>query len=169
MKSIPLTDYLTERKINLDAALRQCVEVHYSIGDKFYYAIGFKNDAGGYELRNRYFKGTVSPKDVTTFIIPTDECMIFEGFMDYLSYLTMKKQFQPDVDTIVLNSTAHIDKATSFLNSHYRVYSYLDNDSVGKQVLSEISARHGNVTNLSKYFEPYNDLNEHLVKSLCIK
>ena len=30
-------------------------------------ALGFKNDSGGYELRNEFFKGSNSPKDVTTF------------------------------------------------------------------------------------------------------
>ena len=166
LKNTALTEYLTHRCINIDVALRQCVEVHYTIGDKIYYAIGFRNDAGGYELRNRYFKGTVAPKDITAFIIPTDECMIFEGFMDYLSYLTFKQQLQPELDTIVLNSTAHIDRAMNFLNRHHLIYSYLDNDPAGKKVLSEITSRHGNVRNLSTYFEPYKDLNEYLVQSL---
>ena len=168
LKSSALTDYLSERCINPETALNQCVEVHYTIGDKIYYAIGFKNDADGYELRNRYFKGTVAPKGITTFTIPTDECMIFEGFMDYLSYLTMKQQLLPEMDTVVLNSAAHIDKAMNFLNAHCRIFSYLDNDATGKRVLSDITARHGNVTDLSIYLEPYKDLNEYLVKSLNI-
>ena len=168
LKNFALTEYLSERGINLDVAHRQCVEVHYSIGDKIYYAIGFKNDAEGYELRNRYFKGTLSPKGITTFTIPTDECMIFEGFMDYLSYLTVQKQFRPKIDTIVLNSNAHIDKAMSFLNNHNLIFSYLDNDTSGKKVLSEINNRHGNVRDLSMYFEPYKDFNEYLVKSVNI-
>jgi len=168
LKSTALCEYLAGRGINMDAARRQCSEVHYSIGDKIYYAIGFKNNSGGFELRNRYFKGTVSPKDITSFTIPTDECMIFEGFMDYLSYLTFKKQFRPQIDTVVLNSAAHIDRAMNFLNGHYRVFAYLDNDTTGKRILSEITARHGNVTDLSMYFEPCKDLNEYLVKSLNI-
>ena len=166
LKSIALTEYLSERGINLDIALIQCVEVHYSIGDRIYYAIGFKNDAGGYELRNRHFKGTVSPKNITTFTVLTNECMLFEGFMDYLSYLTFKQQLQPQMDTVVLNSTAHKDKAMNFLNAHSLVYSYLDNDRTGKRILSEIASQHGNVKDLSMYFEPCNDLNEYLVNKI---
>ena len=161
-----LISYLSRRGVNTDTAQKQCVEVYYSIGKQEYYAIGFKNDAGGYELRNRYFKGSVSPKDITTFSLPTDDCMIFEGFMDYLSYLTLKQQLQPQIDTVVLNSAAHKDRAMKFLNAHRLVYSYLDNDSTGKRVLSEITNRHGNVTDLSIYFEPYKDLNEYHVQSL---
>ena len=163
LRSNALTGYLSERGINMNTAFRQCVEVHYSIGEKIYYAIGFKNNAGGYELRNRYFKGTIAPKDITTFTVPTDECMMFEGFMDYLSYLTFKKQLHPQMDTVVLNSTAHKDRAMNFLNAHRLVYSYLDNDSTGKRIFLEIANRHGNVKDLSMYFDPCKDLNEYLV------
>jgi len=82
LKSVALTEYLVQRGINLDAALRQCVEVNYSINSKIYYAIGFKNDAGGYELRNRYFKGSVSPKDITTFALSSHPKLI--AFFDFL-------------------------------------------------------------------------------------
>lgn len=55
-----LLDYLMERGIDLAAACAHCSEVHYRVADKFYFAIGFCNDNGGWELRNRYFKGCTS-------------------------------------------------------------------------------------------------------------
>ena len=84
-----LLNYLTERKINLDVAREQCCEVHYSVDGKTYFAVGFVNDAGGYEVRNKYFKGCISPKGITTIAKGTDSCTVFEGFMDFLSYLTL--------------------------------------------------------------------------------
>jgi hypothetical protein len=164
-----LISYLTRRGINTETAQNQCVEVHYSNNKKDFYAIGFKNDAGGYELRNRYYKGSVSPKDITTFTPGTDECMVFEGFMDYLSYLTMKQQMQPQVNTVVLNSTIHLDKAMGFLNRHHLIYAYLDNDVTGKQVLSEIYRQHGHVVDYSLYYGKCKDLNDYLVKLLKTK
>ena len=161
-----LIGYLAKRGIHIETARSQCVEVHYSIGKKNYYAVGFRNDAGGYELRNRYYKGSVSPKEITTFLLPTDDCMIFEGFMDYLSYLTINKQLQPQIDTVVLNSVIHIKKAINFLQTHRVINAYLDNDSAGKEVLSEINLKHGNVVDLSIQYAPYKDLNEYLVKSV---
>jgi hypothetical protein len=161
-----LIDYLSQRGIRTDTAQSQCLEVHYSIGKKSYYAIGFRNDAGGYELRNRYFKGSVSPKGVTTFVLPTDDCMIFEGFMDYLSYLTMSQQLKPEIDTVVLNSATHLKKAMNFLNTHRLVHAYLDNDPAGKQALSEICLEHSRVVDMSVNYQPYKDLNEYLVQSL---
>ena len=161
-----LIGYLSQRGINTDTAQNQCVEVYYSIGKKEYYAIGFKNDTGGYELRNRYFKGSVSPKDISTFSLPTNDCMIFEGFMDYLSYLTIRQQLQPQIDTVVLNSTAHLKRAMTFMKSHLLVHAYLDNDDAGKQAFSEISREHGNVIDCSPHYEPYKDLNKYLIQSL---
>ncbi|MDR1098596.1 MAG: toprim domain-containing protein [Tannerella sp.] len=162
-----LTGYLSLRGINPDTARRQCVEAHYEVnGNKHCYAVGFRNDAGGYELRNRYFKGCISPKHITTFSLPTDDCMIFEGFMDYLSFLTLNGQLQPQTDTVVLNSTACLQKAMHFLNRHSLVHSYLDNDRAGRQALSEIMEQHGRIDDMSILYEQYKDLNEYLVSQL---
>jgi hypothetical protein len=160
-----LIAYLEQRNINTDMARCQCVEVHYSVNSQKYYAVGFRNDADGYELRNRYFKGSVSPKDITTFSLETDKCMIFEGFIDYLSSLTINQQMQPQVNTVVLNSTAHLERAMAFLKRHQHIHAYLDNDAAGKQVLTEINKQHGYVDDMSVLYYPYKDLNEYLVKS----
>jgi hypothetical protein len=162
LSSLALIGYLAQRGINTDMARRQCVEVYYSVGIKKYYAVGFRNDAGGYELRNRYFKGSVSPKDITSFSLETDDCMVFEGFMDYLSYLTVKQQLQPTISTVVLNSVSFLDRAMAFLNHHSIIRSYLDNDRAGRRVLSEICLKNAGVIDMSVYYGQYKDLNEYL-------
>ena len=58
-----LLSYLQGRGINLELAKRECNEVHFENNGKRYFAIGFRNMAGGYEIRNRYFKGCIAPKD----------------------------------------------------------------------------------------------------------
>jgi hypothetical protein len=108
-------DYLKERSINTDIAKRYCSEIHYSIAGKNYFAIGFPNDAGGGELRNWNFKGSISPKNITTYNNASDTVMVFEGFMDFLSYLSLKDNPSPTIDTAVLNSTANLFKAIPFL------------------------------------------------------
>ena len=61
-----LIAYLKERrKISLDIARQFCKEMDFVLYDKKHTAIGFKNNAGGYELRSEYFKGSSSPKDIT--------------------------------------------------------------------------------------------------------
>ena len=106
-----LLDYLKSRKIDLKTAQILCKEVRYTVCGKFYFAVGFANDSGGYEIRNRYFKGAIPPKD-TTWIRPQKSnrsCRLFEGFTDYLSYLTLCKQgdvswHSSDEDFLILNS-----------------------------------------------------------------
>jgi hypothetical protein len=89
LSSPSLIDYLNKRKINIDIAKFHCKEIAYSINDKPYFAIGFRNDAGGYELRSKYFKGCTS-KNITSHTYKQSSCQLFEGFMDYLSFLTKK-------------------------------------------------------------------------------
>ena len=89
-----LLDYLKSRKIDLKTAQILCKEVRYTVRGKFYFAVGFANDSGGYEIRNRYFKGAIPPKD-TTWIRPQKSnrnCRLFEGFTDDIYILECTKQ-----------------------------------------------------------------------------
>lgn len=58
----------------------------YQLNDKEYFGIGFKNDSGGYELRNQYYKASSSPKDIKTFAVGANKAVVFEGFFDFLSF-----------------------------------------------------------------------------------
>ena len=60
----PLTDYLAERGIPYAVASRYCCRLNYGVRGKRYFAVGFPNVAGGYEVRSRHFKGCIPPKDV---------------------------------------------------------------------------------------------------------
>ncbi|MFA7583841.1 MAG: toprim domain-containing protein [Proteiniphilum sp.] len=166
-----LMEYLQSRKIDPDIAREHCREIYYSVGDNTYYAIGFANNAGGYELRNPSFKGCIVPKDVT-HIRQEDKkesCFVFEGFMDYLSLLTIRKQLNPEYsnsnrhDNIILNSTANLQKAIPLLADYEQVHSFLDNDKAGMTVFREMEKELGyRVRNSSHHYSGYKDLNEYL-------
>ena len=57
-----LRHYLSTRQIPLPVANQFCDEVVFELYGKKHLAIGFKNELGGYELRNAYFKGSSTPK-----------------------------------------------------------------------------------------------------------
>lgn len=167
-----LLEYLIERRIDLDIAKKNCKEVYYSVGDKRYFAIGFQNESKGYELRNKYFKGCTS-KDITIYQPEslnqggkknTKACLVFEGFMDYLSYLTLKKTDKPIVDTIILNSVSNVHKAIGFIKSHPKVYTCLDNDETGKNATEFLSKTCRIHTDYSVKYANSKDLNEYLCK-----
>ncbi len=103
LSSPALYSYLRQRGINTELAKRECREVHYLTDGKPYFAVGFPNRSGGYEIRNKLFKGCIAPKDITHIRQeqPNETCCLFEGFMDYLSFLTLRLERcpeRPDLD-----------------------------------------------------------------------
>jgi DNA primase len=152
-----------ERKIDLDLANKYCREVHYRNRGKDYFSIGFRNDKGGYELSSPPdFKGCISPKDITTICKNSDTCLAFEGFWDFLSYLTIQKIENSKHDIAVLNSVANVQKAMDFLKSHKEIYTYMDNDDAGRKATEFIQSTNSNVHNRSTKYTEYKDLNDYL-------
>ena len=64
LSSPALLAYLQGRGINMELAKRECSEARFTHNGKRYFAIAFPNGSCGYEIRNRYFKGCIAPKDV---------------------------------------------------------------------------------------------------------
>jgi len=163
-----LIEYLHERRISIDIARIHCSEVHYSVNDKPYYAVGFQNDKGGYELRSKYFKGCTS-KDITSVKRNKNHCALFEGFMDYLSFLTIQKQQNAQVDVIVINSLTNLPKVKSNLTAYKGIWTFFDNDVAGKKAVQELQSTCNNVIDQSILYSKYKDLNECLYKKQQIK
>lgn len=158
-----LLGYLTGRGIYPAIARTYCREVRYTIGGKEYFAIGFRNDAGGWELRNPRFKGSSTPKNITTLDNGSDTAMVFEGFIDFLSYLSLKANPTPAIDTTVLNSVTNLQKAVPFLSCHRVVHAFLDNDDAGRKALAQLeeSLPSTEVIDQSVFYCNHKDLNEY--------
>ena len=165
-----LAAWVQERKIDLDLANLYCREVHYRNRDKEYFSIGFRNDAGGYELSSPpNFKGCISPKDITTIRNNSNICLAFEGFWDFLSYLSIQKIEKSKHDVAILNSVANVQKAMSFLKSHKDVYTYLDNDEAGQKATEYIKSNCVSVNNRSERYAGFKDLNDYLRQKPIVK
>lgn len=173
LKSPALLAYLRERKIDTDVARKECVEVHYTYNGKRYYAIGFRNRSGGYELRNRWFKGCIAPKDISHTRQDGDNenkiCLVFEGFMDYLSFLTLRKHGRlsyfdaMESDFMVLNSVSSICKALPLLREYDKTVCLFDNDAAGRNAFASLyKALNGNAEDMSSLYEGFKDLNDYL-------
>lgn len=171
LSSPALLSYLRQRGINTKLAKRECREVRYLTGGKPYFAVGFLNRSGGYEIRNKFFKGCIAPKDITHIrqTEPGETCCLFEGFMDYLSFLTLRQERHPDrpaldgQDCIVLNSVSNLSKALRPLGDYERIHCFLDNDRAGLEALREIQREYGlRVRDASHVYSGYKDLNDYL-------
>ena len=171
LSSPALYSYLRQRGINTELAKRECREVRYLTDGKPYFAVGFPNRSGGYEIRNKLFKGCIAPKDITHIRQeqPKETCCLFEGFMDYLSFLTLRLERcpeRPDLDGqdyIVLNSTSNLSKAIRPLGGYGRTHCFLDNDKAGMEAVQELREEYGlRVRDASHIYGGYNDLNDFL-------
>jgi DNA primase len=163
--SYPLKNYLHERHIPLSVAEQFCCEVSYKIEDRSYYAIGFKNDSGGYELRNKIFKRSCSPKNITTIDNDAKTVQVFEGFFDFLTYKTIHRQ-EPEgkIDYVILNGASLFERARPFMEQHEAIRLWLDRDTTGlaytKHALS-LSERYKDESGL---YAKHKDLNDWLTK-----
>jgi len=158
-----LLNYLKTRKINLQVAKKYCQEVYYKINNKNYFAIAFKNDSEGIEIRNKYFKGALGAKNNTWIKNDSNSLSVFEGFIDFLSYLTLKEMPKRKENYLILNSVSLIDKALPKLKEYNNIFTYLNNDSAGMTGTKIFKNHFKNSIDCSFVYNKYNDLNEYLI------
>lgn len=160
--SFSLLHYLEGRRIPLAISRQFCKEVNYSMNGKNYYAIGFKNDAGGYELRNRYIKGASAPKASTFINNGAQELAVFEGFFNFLSYKAMLLgQPEPLRNYLILNSTSFFDLQLPKMQEHQKNFLYLDNDNTGDKCTAlALSIDNKKFVDERTLYKGYNDLND---------
>lgn len=162
LESPVLLRYLADRGILKDIAQRYCVQVDYGLHGKRYYAVGFENNAHGYELRNPFFKGLYPPKHITHIVNGNSRCNVFEGFIDFLS--AERLGYNDGLDTIVLNSVANIQKAIAPLGDYTVIQCYLDNDTAGRAALARLQREFGDrVMDKSALYLDHKDLNDYLM------
>lgn len=153
-----LKDYLNERQI-FDFYQDKIQEVHYTIGTRDYFALGWQNDSGGWDLRNKLFKGCLLNKDITTIIgeMDNDVLDIWEGMFNFLSYLQYHDQPHK---VIVLNSVANVNKAIRGIEKYKKVNLYLDNDKAGKEAVERFKISRNDVVDCSDIYKGRKDYNE---------
>lgn len=221
-----LIGYLASRGIAQRIAAGYCREVRYEVNGRAFFAVGFRNDAGGWELRSERFKGGSSPKYITTFkgcnatndisavidssainatndVSAITDCpatgatasfhagndpmacesdramsashasvMIFEGFIDFLSYLSLANNIHPVSDTVVLNSVVNLSKAVLFLNRHSVIHAFFDNDEAGRKTTSDLHrlCPRSEIIDQSCFYRRYKDVNDYLIsRKTCPK
>lgn len=162
----PLLDYLKFRKVDPGVASRFCREIVYENDSNKFRAIGFKNNAGGFELRSQHFKGSSSPKYVSWFNNRTNTITVFEGFFDFLTWQTMNKsRAQVQTNFLILNSLSFFTRSLLLQEKHERIHLYLDNDDAGRKCAQEIVKRNpGKVIDESRQYKDFKDLNDWFIE-----
>ena len=162
-----LLRYLAVRAIPLSVAKAYCSEVLFQNMNRTYYAIGFANDALGWEIRNMYFKGCIAPKAITTIKRESDRLQIFEGFMDFLSWQVLNPSSTSDA--IVLNSLALLPRIKEQMMGYREVESFLDNDDAGRKAFTVLKQMFPQVIDGAARYRVHKDLYEWLVAQSQLK
>ena len=160
-----LIQYVGSRKISIAIAQQYCKEVRYRLKGKQYFALGLQNKVGGWELRNKYFKGSSSPKSYTYLKTHSDRLILLEGMFDLLSLAELFPDELINSDIIVLNSLAFLEQVTQHFKNYKEVDLYLDNDQPGKKYSKALIQDFMNIKNRINLFQGYKDLNEKLVST----
>lgn len=156
-----LLRYLHQRSTPKDITEKFCKEITYQSGEKLYSAIGFKNKAGGYELRSPNFKGSSSPKFISYISNDAKSIAVFEGFFDFLTYQSMlRNQEQQTANFLVLNSLSFFTRSLLLMEKHEKIHLYLDNDTAGKKCVGQLMERSKKIIDESALYKGYKDLNE---------
>ncbi|MFH6960947.1 toprim domain-containing protein [Flavobacterium plurextorum] len=166
IQHLALIQYLKSRGIAKVQTESNLKEVHYTIKDKKYFAIGFENRSGGFEIRSKYAKICLGKKDITIISNQSQRLRVYEGYFDYLSFIQIrdnKKLNQSDY--LILNSVSLITKNISVLENYQTIELYLDNDTTGNKYTEIIKEAFPNSIDCRVKYKGYKDLNEWF--SIC--
>ncbi|QXV63657.1 toprim domain-containing protein [Mucilaginibacter sp. 21P] len=163
-----ITDYLQQRRV-FEAGRNSLQEVYYFIKDekglkKDYYAAGWKNEKGGWEVRNRYFKGCLGNKAITFEPGHPKNVAVFEGYLNYLSWKT--EHPAADHSVIVLNSIALLRQGIAKAKSYSSIDIYFDRDASGFQATKDFCLALPYAIDRSSVFAGFNDYNDKLTASM---
>ncbi len=144
-------------------------EIHFTIGEKKLYAIGFENFSGGWELRNSFYKGSVLKKDISIVNFNNESqgqnetgkrIVVFEGFMDALSFVEMKPFYNGDI--LVMNSISLLNKTKEYLKNYPEIHLFLDNDKAGENCKTSVLKSFPEAKDHSEIYALHKDLNDYL-------
>lgn len=159
-----LLEYLNERKVlNQKKFLK---EIHFEMKNsankkKKYFALGFQNNSGGYDIRNKFWKGCLGKKDLTLIENNGVVLKVFEGFFDFLSYKTVAEfPKNENEDYLVLNSISMINFADVLFENYHKIELFLDNDSVGNSATNAIKKKFPFAEDKRDLYRNFKDLNE---------
>ena len=160
-----------ERGIHPEILQEHCLEMRYTVKGYTNKAVCFMNNTGGFEIRNDKFKGGIGSKDVT-FIKGVGKnhdknLNIFEGFSDFLAYLTLSKKLNNTYDTYVLNSVVFKNRIEVKSNVQ-QIRLFVDNDKSGQKAVDYYINLYGKgmIWDARERYSQYNDVNEMLIDKI---
>jgi len=142
--------------------------------DKKYFGFCWPNQSGGYEIRGageNTFKSVVGSKDLSIWpstAPQSDKAYIFEGMVDYLSALALKRKKTLPGLVIVLNTTNLVKRIVPYLKYETikELLVFTDNDTAGKETFEVIQTMFPEKTvRKMDFYDDFKDVNDYLVQN----
>lgn len=171
-----LIQYLVSRNINWgliqgnEQTLAHLQQVTYQVVGKATpkpkFSIAWKTEAG-HEIRNAGFQNCMGGRGITYIKGREPGCMIFEGFMDYLSALTYYKRSSFRCSVLILNSATTIGAAVPYVEHEPVVHWFGDNDAAGEKTLAFLrdALPPGRIRTYNEIYREYKDFNDFLTRT----
>lgn len=160
-----LIEYLKSRKLNIELCKKYLVEVYYQLNGKQYFGVGFKNDLGGIEIRNKYAKLCLGKKWYTSIKNKCNQLIVLESWSDFISLLMLFPKTENQFDFIILNSLSMLNKLDAVFDKYEKNFLALDNDEAGTKAtqkhLEILGAKCADIRYL--YKNGSKDLNDYLL------
>lgn len=162
-----LTEYLKARCLDIAICKKYLVEVYYQVNDTKYFGVGFKNDVGGIEIRNKYVKLCLGKKWYTSIKNKSNQLIVLESWSDFISLLMLFSKTENQFDFIILNSLSMLNKLDTVYEEYEKVFLALDNDEAGTKAtqkqLEILGAKCTDIRYL--YNNGSKDLNDYLLRN----
>jgi hypothetical protein len=163
-----ITEYLKSRGI-FEVAKKCLNEVYYYVEDekgirKHFFAAGWQNENSGWEVRNKYFKGCMGHKGVTLINANPKKAVIFEGYINYLSWRIDNPQ--ADHSVIVLNTLTMLQAGINKAKMYSTLDVYFDRDKQGYLATKEFIKALPYSTDKSSVYLGFNDYNDKIKDQL---
>lgn len=159
-----ITEYLQERGI-WPVAKDNLKEIYYYVEDekklrKYFFAAGWQNELGSWEVRNRYFKGCLGHKGMTFVTGDPTRLVVFEGYFNYLSWHRINTQSKESV--LILNSLSMLQASIQKAKTFSSIELFLDRDQAGHEASKIFTASVPLAKDMSDTYKGFNDFNDFL-------
>jgi len=159
-----ITNYLKTRGV-FDAGKDLMSEVYYRaqgvVNPKTYFAAGWQNENGSWEVRNRYFKRCIGLKGITFIAGNPKKLAVFEGAMDYLTWRIDNSE--DDHSALILNSLSLIGAGIAKAKQFPHIDIFFDRDGAGLKATKEMLSELPYAEDRSEAYRGFKDYNAMLV------
>lgn len=171
--------YLTQkRSLTKEVATKYLKQVHFKDTQtgRHFFAPGIPNLKGGFEINNQVngckFKSPVPSSSKSMSFIevgkPQTEVLVFEGFLDTLSFLVYFKRNEFPSSCLILNSASMEQEAFAFISERgfSQINGYFDHDARGRELTKSFSDHFGDsFQDKSQLYLGHKDFNAFLQSS----